>query len=161
MSSNAELIKIAQGVYENICAMLDSEDYHYAKDDDRMRINLTMQGEGIPIDIYFNVDSERQFVQVLSPLPFTIPENKCVDLAVAISVANDHFANGSFDFNFSRGKIVFRLTSSYIDSILGRELFYYMLRITITTVDRYSDKFMMLGKGLMTLDQFMEADANR
>ncbi len=160
MSENAGAIRLAQGVYANLCAMLDSRDYRYARDDENMRVNLTMEGDGIPIEIYFIVNSERQYVQVLSPLPFSVPENKRVEMAVALAVVNDHFANGSFDFNINTGKIVFRLTTSYIDSTLGRDLFYYMLGIVITTVDRYSDKFMMLGKGTMTLDQFMADDAN-
>ena len=33
-----------------------------------------------------------------------------------------------------------------------------MLFVSANTVDRYNDRFMMLAKGNMTLDQFIEAD---
>ncbi len=159
--SNASSNKIARGVFSNICAALDEKEYRYARDEEDLRINFTLQGDGIPVEIYFNVDDEREFVQLLSPLPFSIPENKRAELAIAISLVNNHLANGSFDFDFNKGMIVFRMTTSYIDSILGRELFNYMLRASVLTVDQYSDKFMMLGKETMTLEQFFEFDANR
>ena len=100
----------------------------------------------------------QEVVQFLSKLPFSIPENKRVDAAVAVCIANYRLVDGSFDYNISDGEIVFRLTSSYRESTLGEELFKYMIMVSSSTVDEYNDKFFMIAKDMMNVRQFMEQE---
>lgn len=79
-------------------------------------------------------------------------------MAMAVVVANYGFADGSFDYNISDGTILFRLTSSYRESTLSEELFEYMLLVSATTVDKYNDKFFMISKGMLTIQQFIESE---
>lgn len=153
-----DLQKMGQNVYEMICGMFDDIDYHYARHDEDHVITCTVNGDDIPMDIIFAVRDERQIVQLLSPMPFRIPEDKRVDLALATTVVNNRLIDGSFDFDLSDGRITFRLTASYVESILGKDLFQYMLMVSTSTVDDYNDKFMMLGKGLLSFDQFLESE---
>ena len=43
--------------------------------------------------------------------------------------------------------IMFRMTSSSGESILGEDLFEYVILVSARTVDDYNDKFLMLSKG--------------
>ena len=150
------LKKSGENVYATICKMFDNLGYHYERHDDDLVVSCTVKGEDIPMDILFIVRSERQLVQLLSPMPFTVPEDKRMEMAIAVTVASNNLVDGSFDFDLSNGRIVFRQTSSYMESILGEELFTYMLMVSANTIDDYNDKFLMLAKGMMTLEQFIE-----
>lgn len=147
---------MGQTVYDTICKMLDENELHYDRHDDDLCITLQLRGEDIPMDIIFDVLADRQIVQLISPLPFTVPEDKRVDIALATTFVNNFLVDGSFDFNIANGRIAFRQTASYIESILGKELFNYMLAISAGTVEDYNDKFFMISKGALSFDQFME-----
>lgn len=151
-----QLMKMGQNVYETICKMFDDRGFRYERHDEDLVITSTVSGEDIPMDMLFIVRPERQIVQLLSPMPFKIPDEKTVDLALAVTHANDGLIDGSFDFDMAKGRINFRLTASYIESILGKELFEYMLMISAHTVDEYNDKFMMIAKGMYSLEDFIK-----
>lgn len=152
------LKKMGQNVYETICTMFDAKGYHYERHDEDHVITCTVRGDDLPMDILFFVRDERQIVQLISPMPFTVPEDKRVDAALAVAVANYRLVDGSFDYDLSSGRISFRLTASYIESILGKELFEYMLMVSAATIDEYNDKLLMLVKGMVSLEQFIDAE---
>ncbi len=149
---------MGQNVYETICKMFDDLSYHYERHDEDLVITCTVKGEDIPMDILFAVRDDRQIVQLISPMPFTVPEDKRIDIALAITVINDMLVDGSFDFDMTKGRVSFRLTASYIESILGKELFEYMLMVSATTIDEYNDKFLMIAKGMISFEQFLESE---
>ena len=41
-----------------------------------------------------------------------------------------------------------------MDSLISKDLFEYMIIIAIHTVDKYNDKFFMLAKGQMSIEEF-------
>ena len=54
-------------------------------------------------------------------------EDKRVDGAIAVCVANNGLNDGCFDYDVRDGEIRFRLTSSYRESTPGTALFEYMI----------------------------------
>lgn len=152
-----ELRKLGQSVYETVLEMFDDKGFHYEKHDDDFVITCTVTGEDIPMEILFAVRYERQIVQLVSPMPFTIPEDKRTEIALAITAVNDMLLDGNFDLDLAKGRISFRLAESYIESILGKELFEYMLMVSASTIDDFNDKFMMISKGMLSIDQFIES----
>jgi len=150
--------KLAQAVYNDICGMLDEKGIKYTRHDDDLVISCTVRGEDIPMDIIIFVHEKQQIVRILSPMPFTVPEDKRMDMAVAVNVANYGIMDGSFDYDISDGDVRFRLTSSYRESILSKELFDYMFMVSAFTIDEYNDRFLMLAKGMMSLEKFIEMD---
>lgn len=110
------------------------------------------------MDILFDVRDERRIVILISIMPFKIPEDKKIEVMLAITYVNNRLIDGSFDFDIESGIIVFRLTASFIESILGKELFEYMLMVSASTIDNYNDKFMMISKGIMSFKQFLEGE---
>lgn len=104
------------------------------------------------------IDSDRQLLRLFSKLPFAVPEDKRMDLAIATCVATNRLADGSFDYNISTGAIVFRMTASFRESKIGDGLFHYMIDCSCATVDAFNDKFLAICKGVLTVGDFI---ANR
>ena len=150
-----EKLERAQKVYGTMCSTLDSHEWHYKKDEEKLSIDCGAQGEDLPMEITIKVDAERQLILLLSHLPFVISEDKRLDVAIAVSAVNDKLVDGSFDYSIADGHMFFRMTSSFIESEIGNELFTYMLMVSCHTIDEYNDKFLMLGKGMMSIEDFI------
>lgn len=149
-------MKQAKTTFGTLCEMLDEHGVHYEKDTDKLLVHFYMNGDDIPMEVFAEVDAERELVRVHSPLPFAFSEAKRLEGAIATSQANYRMADGSFDYNFRDGKVFFRLTSSYKESLLSKDLLGYMIACTVYTVDKYNDKFLMIDKGLLSLDDFLK-----
>lgn len=154
MSEEKDL-KQAQAVFNALCERLDEHDWHYDKYEDDLTIKCGAQGDDLPIQLLIEVDKQRQIVSLLSQMPFAIPENRRAALAVAVSAANSSIIDGSFDYDFLSGRIIFRLTSSYRESLIGKELFTYMLSCACYTIDEYNDKFLMVAKKEMSAEEIL------
>ena len=108
----------------------------------------------IPLRIF--VDGERQRIVLYSQIPFYMADDKRVEGAIITGMATYSLADGCFDYNIDNGAIVFRMSNNYRDSILGVGVVNYMISCAVHTVDEYNDKFLMVSKGLMTVEQFKE-----
>ena len=148
----------AKAIYDSVINMLDNKGWTYDRFDDDLVIRSGIKGEDLPIDFLIFVKPENQVVQFISKLPFSIPEDKRIDTAVAVAVANYGLVDGSFDFDISDGELRFRLTSSYRESLLGMDLFEYMIMCGASTVDDYNDRFFMLSKGIIDVQKFIELE---
>ena len=144
-----------QKVYDEIRKILDGIDWKYEGRDDKLIISSAIKSDDLPIEFLIVVNDEKEVVQYISKLPFCMPENKRVDGAVAVAVANYGMINGSFDYDINDGEIRFRLTQSYIDGVPGADFIRYMIGVSSNTVDAYNDKFFMLAKNMMTISDFI------
>lgn len=149
----------AERVYQLFKDYLENNRYRYTADDARLSISLTLQGEDLPQPTVISVLRDRNVVQIVSPIPGRIPEEKRIDAAVAVVIANYSVLNGCFDLDMNDGGICFRLVQGYHGIEFSEELAQYMLRIVFYTTDKYNDKFFMLGKGMMSLEKFIEAES--
>lgn len=148
--------KNALTAYRSLCAMLDEMNWHYKKHEEDLAISCTATGDDLPMDITIRVNPDRQAVTLLSPIPFTVPKERRAAAAVAVSAANYGMIDGSFDYDYVNGKIVFRMTANFRDSLLSKEVFKYMLAIGCSTVDAYNDKFLLVVKGNMSYDDIIK-----
>ena len=155
-----EKLERAQKVYETMCNTLDSLEWNYQKNEENLSIRCGAQGDDLPMDISIRVDADRQLIILLSLLPFVVSEEKRLEVAIATSVANNGLVDGSFDFDVTDGHMFFRMTSSFIESEIGNELFAYMIMVSCHTIDDYNDRFLMLAKGMMTVQDFMAKENN-
>lgn len=146
----------AKEIYETICSFLDGDNWKYDRHDEDLVITMSAKGEDLPISFVVRVDAERRLVTVFSQLPFEAKSEKIVETAVAVAMANYGLVDGSFDFDVQKGKIIFRMTTSYLESLISEEVFEYMIYCTAHTVDKYNDKLMMLAKGMIDLAKFKE-----
>ena len=79
-------------------------------------------------------------------------------MSVAVSIANYGLVDGSFDYNIVSGKIYFRMTNSFIDSTVSKDLIMYLILCSCKTIDDYNDKFLMLSNGTISLEKFIESE---
>lgn len=148
----------AREVYEAFKSHLTRNNIRFDPHDDDLVITMTVTGEDLPQPTIIRVMESRDVVQILSPLPSKIPEDKRVDGAIAVSVANYGIINGSFDYDMEDGEVRFRVAQSYRGIVMNDDMIRYLLSITFSTTDTYNDRFFMFGKGLMTLEQFIEKE---
>ena len=157
MEADKNEIMKAQEVFRAVCNMLDSKEWNYKKDDDNFIIVKALQGEDIPMEFIIRVLPSQQIVVFTSVLPFKIEKEKWVDVAIACCSINYILLDGSFDFSIDDAIIKFRMTASYRDSLLNKELFEYMLLVSACTVDEYNDKLLMLSKGNLDIHRFLSS----
>lgn len=154
--SEDKKLKNAQNVYKTLCAMLDEKEVKYEKHEDDLVVTFIMGGDDLPMQFVLNVDAKRELIRLISPIPITFEGDKRIEGAIATCQANYRLADGSFDFDFRNGRILFRMTSSFIDSLISKDLFEYLVAVASYTVDEYNDKFFMLAKGQLPIEEFFK-----
>lgn len=152
--SDDKKLKHAQNVYQTLCAMLDDKGVKYEKFEKDLVVAFALSGEDFPMQFVLNVDADRELIRLISPIPAIFEDEKRIEGAIATCQANYRLADGSFDYDYKEGKIFFRMTSSFVDSLISKDLFEYMVAVAGYTVDEYNDKFFMLSKGQLTIDEF-------
>ena len=149
-------LKQAKMTYNRLCEMLNERGWTYDKDESDWSISTGASGEDLPLDILMKIDVDRMLVVLYSKLPFVVPEEKRVEVALAISTINNALVDGNFDYNPFNGKIIFRLTTSICESLISKSVFEYMLLVSCQTVDVYNDKLFMIIKNMMTLEDLLK-----
>ncbi len=155
MADNKQLM-YAREAYNTLCRSLDNIGWTYKRMDDELKIMFGVGGDDIPMNLLIIIDADRQLVRLLSLLPFQMNQDKRVEGAVATCIINYLLADGSFDFDLDEGHIMFRLTASFRESLLGEELFKYMVSISCFTIDKYNDQLSDLNDGKITLEDFIK-----
>ena len=148
----------AKRAYATVIAMMDNDNLKYSRDDENLRIDLGFDTDDLEVKIKFVIDEERELVRIFSFLPFKFSEDKRVEGAIATCVANHGMVNGSFDYDFTDGEILFKLVNSYKGDCFSTEAASYMLSVAVSTVDNYNDRFFALAKGLMSLSDFVDKE---
>lgn len=151
-----EKLKLTKTTFDTLCKALEHHDWHFKKDEENLTIECGAQGDDLPMEITIVVDLERMLIILMSHLPFVMPDDKRIDAAVAVSAVNYALVDGSFDYDIKSGHMIFRMSNSFRESLVGEELFMYMILVSCHTIDEYNDKFLMLSKGMLSLEQFIE-----
>lgn len=149
-------LKQAQAAYKTLCDMLDGREIKYQRDDEKLSILSGATGDDLPIPIIIRIDVDRMLIVLHSQMLFEVPEERRCQMAVAISRANYGIPDGGFDYDFLSGNILFRLTSCYRDSLIGKELFEYMLVYSFGVVDKYNDVFEKVANTDMTVEEILK-----
>ena len=149
---------LAQQVYGKIISALDSRNWTYSRKDEQLTVRFDVSGDDFPMSMIMAVDTDRQLIRLLSPLPFKISEDKRMEGAVATCVASFGLPDGSFDYDITDGTIGFRLTYAFHDSVIDEELLQYMISWSLAVIDKYNDKFFAIDKGYLSLQDFIASD---
>ncbi len=156
--SESDKMQLAQEVYDNLCEALDRREWKYEKFPDDLTIRFKSIGDDLPMDFIVIVDSDRQLLRVMSPVPVDDNKNKRLELAIATCVASYGLSDGSFDYDITTGDIFFRLTVCFRNSTIGDGLFEYLVGVSSAIVDKYNDKFFAISKGLLSVDDFIVSE---
>ncbi len=149
-------IKLANRVYKTLCNAIEKRNWTFERDDTELLVHFGVSGDDIPMQFVLIVDAQRQLVRLASLLPFKMSEAKRVEGAVATCAATYSLNDGCFDYDINDGSIAFRMTASFVNSVINEELFQYMIACACVTVDEYNDRFLALDKGATTIAEFIE-----
>ena len=136
--SESDKMQLAQEVYDNLCEALDRREWKYEKFPDDLTIRFKSIGDDLPMDFIVIVDSDRQLLRVMSPVPVDDNKNKRLELAIATCVAS--------------------FTVCFRNSTIGDGLFEYLVGVSSAIVDKYNDKFFAISKGLLSVDDFIVSE---
>lgn len=148
-------MELAKQVYKTLCDAIERREWHFGKDEDKLLVHFGVNGNDIPMRFILVVDTERQLIRLMSPMPYKMSEAKRMEGAIATCAASFGMADGSFDYDLSDGEIVFRMTASFRESLIGEGLFQYMISYSCAMVDKYNDQFLAIDKGLMSIADFI------
>jgi len=148
----------AREVYNSIVEALEAREWTFDRNDEDLIIKTGIKGEDLPIEFLLIVNPRNEVIQFISRLPYNIPEEKRIDAAVAVCVANYGLVDGSFDYDVRDGEIRYRVTCSYIGSDVPADLVEYIIFIGVKTVDEYNDRLFMLSKGMISVQEFLDQD---
>lgn len=148
-------MKLAKKVYQTLCEAIERREWNFGKDEEKLLVHFGVSGDDIPMQFILIVDAERQLIRLMSPMPFKMSESKRMEGAIATCAASFGMADGSFDYDLSDGTIVFRMTASFRESLIGEGLFQYMISCSCAMVDKYNDQFLSLDKGIMSITDFI------
>lgn len=145
-----------KAVYAATKDMCDEMGVRYAARDDVCELAFTSVGEDLHIPVTIRLSPENRVLAVLCECPFTVPARGRDDVALAANMINFSLADGSFDFDYLRGRLRFRVTSGYYDSLLGKEAVYRMLTYALIATDEYNDKLLDIALGRLSVSRFAE-----
>ncbi len=154
---DAKKSKNARSAFQTLLNALDGMDWKYDQDDEKLRVDFSVQGDDLPMDFTVMIDDDRQLVRLISFLPFKFPKETRVEGAIATSQINYKLADGSFDYDLTDGEVSFRQTSSFRASLISPKMLQLMVNCAACTVDDYNDRLFMLSKGVLSLDDFIRA----
>ncbi len=147
----------ARQILDMICEFFDDNHYGYDKDEKTSRILYALQGEDLDMYFSFSVNADAMLVTLFSQLPFEADEDRRADLATAVNEVNTSLQLGSFDYNIHTGRIFFRMTNSYSGTPVNKDVISDMFYMGHQIVDAYDENFMMVAKGMTSIDQFLES----
>lgn len=150
-------LKNAETVYKTLCETMDDRGWKYEKDPEKLIIHFIVTGEDIPMHFLVHIDPERELIRLLSQMPFAFSEERRMEGAIATCQTNYKIADGNFDYDFKTGDVYFRLTSSFRESLISKDLLNYMVGISCFAVDDFNDKFLMIEKGVLSIEDFLKS----
>ncbi len=146
----------AEEVYQTLCSFLDRQGWTYEKHRKNFAVSLGINYKDIGIKCLFVIDAKRQVIRFMSPMDFKMSENKRIDGAIATCLISNKLFIGNFDYNFSEGDIVFRMTEFFIKNDIGEGLFDEMIDRSCTIISAFYHDFLAISKGEMELDEFIQ-----
>ena len=142
--------------YKAMCKMMDKNGFTYDKDEEKYKNSFKMSGDNGEMDVRMYLDAEREVAITWVFLDLKVPEDMRETMAHAVNVVNYCMVHGAFDFGQEKGNLLFRCTSSFRDSVVSEDWFYYLLGISVTTADNYLGKLRRVAKGYLSVDELYD-----
>lgn len=151
-----KLIARADEVYDILVSELDSREWHYDEDREKRTIRFSVSGKQMTVAYDFKIDADRQLILLNSLLPFDIKEDKSGDFMLAVCRTNSSLPDGRFRLYLENDAVSFDMTCSYIESLIGEELFEYLINYTLFIVDRYGPRLKDLNDDVIDVQKYID-----
>ena len=145
--------------YACVISFLEEHNWKYKRNDDELTIITGFKTDDYDIDFKIFIDEKRELVCFRSKLPELFPEDKRVLGAYATCIANCGMFDGFFEFDVNDGEVVFKASDSFKESDMSVAVVEYLFNMSYAFVDRYNDRFLKLADGSISLEKFIELEA--
>ncbi|MCH5350629.1 MAG: YbjN domain-containing protein [Clostridiales bacterium] len=133
MDKNAK--RAAQREFDSVCAALTERGWDYDKDKENYSLGFLSDGKEMRFSITVKINPELKVVSVYVILPFLAPKDKEGQLAVALALINDEVVHGNFEYDGAAERVIFRASTSYLDSSLDKDVYFYLIAAAFSTAD--------------------------
>lgn len=142
--------KKALEAYEGLCRVLDENKLQHIKDENNLMVRYFVREDGLIHEYIAVIDEEKQVMVIYAPIT-KVPEDKRGMVAQATCLVNYSILNGCFEMDFRDGDLRFRMAEAFMEMDLSKDVFTYMLLVSAVMMKRFGENFMLLSKGLITL----------
>ncbi len=147
----------AQAEFDSVCAVLDDHGWAYDKDKDAFEVGFDADGKDMPIRITLKVNPELMTVTAFALIPVEPPEDRAEDIAVVTALVNEQTVHGNFEYDAKARRIYFRAATSYRDSTVDKDVYFYLIGVAFSTADKVAAVVKALCDGTTTLEKLLEA----
>lgn len=126
------------------------------KQRNKLLFNCKLNEDVMPCSLYVAVEETRQRVRAVCYVPFRFREDLYVDGCKATCFVNQNLPNGAFCLDVMNGHLSFVISESYSDSPLTVRNVVEMINLLAATVQLHKDNFLLLARGSITLEEFLE-----
>ena len=143
--------------YETIGSWLDGNRLKYEKHEDQLYYESWFSGNDLKMRYKIQVVADREIIKYVSVLPFNVPKEKAIDMAIAICAINNKLISGCFIYDMESNSLYFKMTTSFAGcSTVTEDMVSFMIIAATRTVDDYNDKLFMLSQGVIGYTDFIE-----
>ncbi len=147
-------VAAAEAVYSTFRKVLDDMEITYTPHEEDRVITFGYKGKDMNHDIIIFVNADSETFRVVERLPYDIPEDKIVDVALASCLVNNRLMLGGFTYGLDE-HLNFEVAQSFAGSLVGEAAIKKCLFAVLVCVEEYDDKFMALNKGYLTIKDFV------
>lgn len=151
-----KLIARADEVYDILISELDSKKWNYKEDRKNRSVSFNVNGDLLPVAYNIIIDAERQLIKLRSVLPFDVKDDEAYALIFAVCRTNCCLTDGRFKLILENRTVLFDMTCSYIDSLIGEEVFDFLIFYTFIVVNKYNSRLRDLNEGTIDIQKYIE-----
>jgi hypothetical protein len=126
-----------QFTFEDLVECLNEDGVNFASREQDGAIMAGFGGEHGPVHLLARVDGERNVLALTFRLPLTVPEEKRIEMAEAITRANYGIVVGNFEMDMRDGELNYKVAVPIDDAMLSQAQFRHCMGAALRTIQRY------------------------
>ncbi len=145
-----------KAAYNKLKRIVGEAGFRNKADDDKMTVSFDLLGKDLPMSYDISVIPERSVFVLRSVQPFIVRRDKKNDLAVASCIASNLLVDGSFGYNCDNDTIAYKMSTPFLSDIINERTLDYLISCSLSTVEKFNDKFLELNKGRININKFID-----
>ena len=147
----------ANKAFDALCAAMERSRLPYYSKHEKIRlVRFCVDDEGPTMRFMIRIDANNERIAASCRLPVDTPEERRVEMAVAVCMATTAQSVGYFKYNLEDGMIYFRQNAPLRDCKYSEAFFAYLVECMTETVSEYAERFRRLADGRLSLTDFLK-----
>lgn len=142
---------------ETFARMLTKREWHYKRNDGAYSLHVGVAVDALPMDIIITADPDHGILRIFSKISVTLSKDKIMEAAIIVNELNEGRLMGNFDLNITSGSIFFKVYSCIADCTISEGACGLLLDYAVRMVDDYNRKFLLLNKGVLSMEDILSA----